>query len=428
MERPEVPGNYRLTGPTAHSAQRADNQEVRVRVLVFADYFLPGFKAGGPIRSLVGLMHHLGHRFSFSILTSDRDLGDDEPYSGVVLNRWHCLGGARCLYLEPWARRPWRLPTYLKTAEWDLLYLNSIFSLGFTVSPLVMRRLGLLPKIPAILAPRGELHAGALKLKRLRKVLFLTLARAIGMYSDLVWHATDSEEVKQIQAWFGQGAMIELIPNLTAVRTSHNPRPRAPKTTGKLRVVFLSRVGPKKNLHKALEILGGVESSITFDIFGPIEDRAYWRRCVAASRHLPSNVTVKYKGPLAHSQVTEVLSQYDLLFLPTAGENFGHVVLEALVSGCPVLTSDQTPWRDLERAAAGYDLPLERPDGFRRVLESYATMTESQHARWREGAARLGARSVSQQDKEELYADLFEKVARGTLYGQGIFAVHSSQR
>ncbi|QPI75397.1 glycosyltransferase [Sphingobium sp. Cam5-1] len=47
-----------------------------------------------------------------------------------------------------------------------------------------------------------------------------------------------------------------------------------------------------------------------------------------------------------------------MFFLPTLGENFGHVIIEALGAGTPALISDRTPWRDFDRAGCGWIMPL----------------------------------------------------------------------
>jgi glycosyltransferase involved in cell wall biosynthesis len=45
------------------------------------------------------------------------------------------------------------------------------------------------------------------------------------------------------------------------------------------------------------------------------------------------------------------------------------VICEALASGCPVLVSDQTPWRNLEAEGVGWDIPLGETERFRSVLQ-----------------------------------------------------------
>ena len=101
-----------------------------------------------------------------------------------------------------------------------------------------------------------------------------------------------------------------------------------------------------------------------FDVYGTLEDRTYWVLCDGIMKQLPVNIVVNYRGVVRPDDVISTLSQYDAFFLPTLGENFGHVVLEALLAGCPVLLSDRTPWRDMPVRRAGFDLPLDAPNGF----------------------------------------------------------------
>jgi glycosyltransferase involved in cell wall biosynthesis len=48
--------------------------------------------------------------------------------------------------------------------------------------------------------------------------------------------------------------------------------------------------------------------------------------------------------------------------MPTLGENFGHIFLEALAAGCPLMISDRTPWLELEAKGIGWDLSLDKPE------------------------------------------------------------------
>lgn len=97
----------------------------------------------------------------------------------------------------------------------------------------------------------------------------------------------------------------------------------------------------------AIDALKKIKSQVVFDIYGPAEDQNYWAQCQESAKLLPQNIRFQYCGALQPMQVPDKLAEYDLFFLPTLGENFGHVIAEALSSGLPVLISDTTPWRDL---------------------------------------------------------------------------------
>jgi hypothetical protein len=53
-------------------------------VLVLVGTYLPGYKAGGPLRSIANLVATLGLEFHFRIVTLDRDLGDKLPFLSVL--------------------------------------------------------------------------------------------------------------------------------------------------------------------------------------------------------------------------------------------------------------------------------------------------------------------------------------------------------
>jgi glycosyltransferase involved in cell wall biosynthesis len=151
-----------------------------------------------------------------------------------------------------------------------------------------------------------------------------------------------------------------------------------------------------KNLDGALRILGKVREPIELHIFGPIEDNRYWEECKAEIARLPANVSVKYIGSLAPHDVHVTLSQYDLFFLPTHGENFGHVVVEALCAGCPVLLSTATPWRMLEASNVGWDIPLSDDAAFADRIEYLSRLSREQRHAMRVAAKAYGMHIVNE--------------------------------
>jgi glycosyltransferase involved in cell wall biosynthesis len=393
-------------------------------VLIVCDYYLPGHKGGGTIRSLANLVARLGEEFDFRVVTRDRDLGDDRRYPSVRVGEWTSVGKAQVMYLPSTASSTALRAAMCKT-EHDLLYLNSFFSRQMTVQVLLMRRLGLVPKRPLVLAPRGEFSAGALTLHRGRKRLYLLFARLGGLLRDVVWQASTEHEAADLRRVLG-GALIRPRGGAGApgdaeqpVRLFHATDLAAPpaeigvrgtpsKLRGYLRVAFVGRVSPMKNLKGALEMLQGVEGELDLRIFGPIEDHAYWSRCREVIRALPANVSVTYQGEMEHARVGPTLESHDLLFLPTLGENYGHVILESLLAGCPVLISDRTPWRRLREAGVGWDLSLDEPEAFRAALQSCVEMDAEEHSELSHSARRFAVQQVRACRSAEDHRYLFE--------------------
>jgi glycosyltransferase involved in cell wall biosynthesis len=349
--------------------------EKNLSVLLFTRYYAPGYRAGGPIRALVNLVGQLGNEFTFNIVTTDRDSGDTAPYSGVVLNVWNQVGKAKVRYLSPRSRSFAGLRRLLRSSDYDLVHFTGSFSPTFTIKVLLLRRLGLTPKKPVIVAPRGELSSGALSLKRFKKRLYLQVAKLLGLYQNVIWHASSDHEVEDIRREFGLHANIVLARDLVVPSQARNRMTKlSGKVQGRLNIVFLSRVSEMKNLLGALKILHGLKGQVHLNIYGPIEDRAYWQKCQKQIEALPANVTAIYCGTVPPDEVEGVFGQHDLHLLPTLGENFGHVVFESLTAGCPVLVSDQTGWQGLEEAGAGWALPLGDMARFQQVLQKCIEM------------------------------------------------------
>ncbi|MCL4721106.1 MAG: glycosyltransferase [Gammaproteobacteria bacterium] len=365
----------------------------RKRILCFASYYLPGFKWGGPLRSLMHMQEWLGDEYEFAVVTRNRDLGETACYEGLADGTWHAVGGVGVWYLAPPYWRPAAIRAAVESFRPDALYFHSSVDPALTIVPLVLRRLGLLgTSLPVLVAPRGEFSPGARAIKPRRKAAYFAFARLAGLYRGVIWHATKDEEAAQVRSLWGNDANVVVAPNLPSRVSAVGPVRRPTKESGSLRLVFLSRIARMKNLHGALEILQNVRVPVTMDIYGTHEDPAYWAGCQKLMARLPGNVTVTYRGTVAPHDVIPTLSAYDALFLPTLGENFGHVIHEALLAGCPVIISDQTPWRGLAAEHAGFDIPLDRPDLSSQAIERLAAMDSREHESWSDRARAHGER------------------------------------
>jgi len=321
---------------------------VRPIVLCFVDYYLPGYRSGGPVRTIANFVDHLGDEFDIRIVTRDRDALDTAPYPDVGVDAWNTVGKAQVFYASKQMLTLRSVGRLLRDIPHDLLYLNSLFAFSFTGLPLLARRFGLAPQRPCVIAPRGEFSAGAIALKARKKRLYLAASRTIDLYRDLHWHASSEFEEQDIRREMGTLAeSIHVAPDLPRKIQAESDTSRAQQTrmSGPLRIVFLSRISPMKNLDFLLCGLQQVTQPMELAIYGPAEDKEYWAICETLIAQLPKHVTASYQGELRPDEVHDVFAANDLFALPTRGENFGHVILESLTSGTPVLISYQTPWQ-----------------------------------------------------------------------------------
>jgi len=355
----------------------------KLAILAFVGNYLPGYRAGGILRSLVNTVDYLCDDFKFWIVTRDRDLGEDKPYADIKLNQWQQVGNAMVYYLQPHSSKIKNILNLIVGTPHHVLYLNSFFD-PFTIKVLLIRKFSRVNFKHVIVAPRGEFAWGSLRLKYFKKLAYIQIARLFGFYKKVTWQASSElEALDIIKVMQIKPDAIHIMPDLPykiipdkSLNVTFQP---APDCEG-LRIVFLSRIAREKNLDYALRVLSKVNTRVFFDIYGPAEDATYWKECQELISKLPANVTVNYLGSVSPNEVIHIFSRYDLFLFPTAGENYGHVIAESLMAGTPVLISDKTPWRNLQANGLGWDIDLDRMDSFVAVIEKLALVSVDERA------------------------------------------------
>lgn len=376
-------------------------KNIRINVLTLTGFYIPGYRGGGPIKTIKNLCEYTGSEIGFKLITSDRDLGDDNPYETVNCGSWNKVGNASVFYVQCGLAGYSQIVRILKEKNYDLVYLNSFFSSQFSFFPVLLAKV-LGQRI--ILGPRGEFSEGALNLKPFKKRVFITLYKLFRLHQGIIFQASSDFEAGDIRRTLGDKVDIRVAENIGAQEFAQTP---FSYRDGALHAVFVSRISPMKNLLVALEMLGAVQSPLSYHIYGPIEDQDYWAQCQNVIRTLPAHIHVDYKGMLAPHEVVQTLANYDLFFFPTKGENYGHVIAEALCAGLPILISDTTPWRNLPRAGIGWDLSLNDPSAFSSVLDEVVAMAADEHLQMREKVLSWARNKFSQRDAIEANIEMF---------------------
>lgn len=345
------------------------NYPARKKILIIMGRYLPGYKDGGPVRSIKNLTDFLGNEYDFNILTCDRDHGDTKPYENIKINDWNRVGYANVYYVPP---NGFKLSVINKLAnDVNLVYVCGCFN-DYAINTLILKWLGQIKK-PVVVAAMGLFSPMEFKLKYKKKKLFTVVFNLLGLFRGIYWSATSEMEIgeikQQIKAKDSQFFIAEDLPRMV-----ENIPVFKNKEKGKLNVVWISRIAPKKNLIGAIKILQNVKSEINFTIYGPVHVEEYWEECKKELKKLPPNVEWIHKGNIESEQVVDMLRQHHIFLFPTLGENYGHVIQEALSSGCPCVLSDQTPWQDLEEKGVGYVFNLGNIDQFVNAIEEYANM------------------------------------------------------
>ena len=245
--------------------------------------------------------------------------------------------------------------------------------------------------IPYLVSPHGMLEPWALSHRGWKKSIYLRLiershllgARAIVTTSDL-----EAGNVSRLLP----AAHIHVAPlgmepppmtDRTQLRQKLNLPPDRPL------LLFLSRIDPKKGLPHLLRALAATplarEQNWRLAVVGPL-DTPHARDCRVLATELSDQLPqIDWLGGVWGEARFDWLRAADLFVLPTHSENFGLVVLEALMVGTPVMTTPYTPWAALA-GIEGIDLVEPNPESvasrLRQGLAPWPSAARDQLAHW----------------------------------------------
>ena len=381
---------------------------VKKRVLIFIDWFLPGTKSGGPVRSCANLIDHLKEEYNFVVVTRDTDYCETEPYRNVKSDEWNKLSEhLSVFYISENNLNKNFIKELVHSTEFDTAYINGIYSRLFSILPVYLLRKS---DKPVIVAARGMLNSQAFSVKPLKKRIFLSLMNVTSFYKNVRFHATNEDEAASIRKAVRSYRDTKVADNLPRKIKAAALN----KRTKKEPVTFISvaRVAKEKGTLTALRALSRAryDQEIVYDIYGPIYDQEYWKQCQEEISKLPDNLQVNYKGSIPGDDVPALFQDYHFFIMPSEGENFGHGILEALTAGCPVIISDNTPWKNLKIKEIGWDCYLSSQE-LNLALEEAITMDQDTYERWSRNAHNFALEHINDpkalEASRELFSDYF---------------------
>ena len=364
----------------------------RPGITVFSTTYPPVNFGPGPARSVYGLVEAVGSEFRFSVVASAIERSANGQASSVKPRRWNPFGRA-VVWFDPRRRMPARtVDKLLSETQPDLIYLNSLLNYRFSILPLIIGRTKF-RRVPMLLAPRGELAVGALALKRRKKQVFIAGFRLMRLHKSITWHASTQAERADIERVFGQSikchVAIDLRTGLIDEMTERDSSQSLPDSADSASLVLLSRIVPIKNIETAIKAMEFVKSSAQLTIAGPIEDAVYWNRCLELIKDLPEPGLIRYAGAIPPEAVVDFLHRFELFVFPTVGENFGHVVLESLAAGTPIIIGGNTPWDRIEKSGAGLLCDTTDPEAIAERIDYFLSLETDARNRMRNAARSL---------------------------------------
>ena len=345
-------------------------------ILCFVKYYLPGYRYGGPVRSIVNFVEEFGDQYDIRIVCSSQDALDNKPYKGITIEEWNQVGKAKVFYVSNKLIKFKKIFKLLRQTKFDVLYLNSFFTFTFSIFPLLVQYFNFTSLKSCVIAPRGEFAKNAIKLKKFKKLMYIYFAKFIGLYDNLCWQASSNLESKDISRELkNTPKTIKVAPDLISSNWIIRKDVTYQKKD-KFKIIFLSRISPMKNLDFLIKVLCSVSCPLEVSIIGPKDDKKYWEECKKLIKKAPKNVKIKIGEEIHPENVPDTFSRYNLFVFPTRGENFGHVIPEALSVGTPILLSDQTHWEQ-DNSLGLQILPLNN-DAWKNAIEEWAKLSEDE--------------------------------------------------
>lgn len=381
---------------------------MKKKILIIGPY-IPGKSYGGPVKSISNMIETLSEFYDFYVITGDRDLNSEEPYQEVEIGTWNKIGKANVFYVQK-GKEVKYIRDLLKQINYELVYTSSLFSKASVIIQL-LKWLNIIKKT-VIVAPCGEFSSGALAIKASKKKLFLYVYKMMNIHKKVTYVSSSSNDKKDIIKALGEKTNVAIAGNIVIdeIRSINIERK---KQVGQLKIVTLSRISRIKNIDYSLRLLKMLAdndtsfSEIIFDIYGPVEDKEYWKECLSFIVDINDKVKINYMGSIEYSEVVNTLSSYHIFLLPTKGENFGHVIHEAFSAGCPVIISDQTPWKMLKDKTVGYDISLDDEDAFVDAIKYYLFLNENDYKIVSNTASEYGRDRIKNQSSIREHLDMF---------------------
>ncbi len=377
-------------------------------MLIFYDHFYPAYKAGGPVQSLVNLVRRLHHHYAFYLVCKPHEMNEAKFLDGIVVNQWNNWNGmAKVLYKAYSFNKRQAYTQLLQETHPDVIFINGLFSLYYNILPLkyaigFCRRY---PNAKIVLSARGMMHPGALSQKAVKKKLFLSAFRLLGWHRKVKWHATDTQEKEFIKKYFGQNTEVETagnFPNLLPAISSPEKKP------GELIMGTIALISPMKNHLLIIRALKQITEQVTWLIYGPVKDEAYWQQCTKLIQQLPMNIKVQYKGELFPLHINNAMNSFQLFIMPSKSENFGHAILEALSAGKPVITTDTTPFKNLQQHKAGFSVSFTMIEKqLAEQISFFAKQDQKNYNNYTKNASAYASTFVNITELEENYKQLF---------------------
>lgn len=303
-----------------------------MRILHVVPTYLPATRYGGPIYAVHGLCRALAARgHEVSVFTTNVDGPRD---SNVPLDRAVDLDGVRVRYFHSELRRLYvsrdmRTALLKESSAFDVVHLHSVFLWPTDAAARAARRAG----VPYVVSPRGMLvpeliaeRSAFAKRAWLQVFERRTFEHAAGVH---VTSQREEDDARRVGI---------PLPHPFVVPNGIDPVPRPAVPRDERTVLYFGRVSWKKRIHLLINVLPQLPE-IRLVIAGN-DDEGLTPQLQDRARTIGVSDRVTFAGAIDASAKWELLARAAILAMPSISENFGNVILEAMMMETPVVLSE----------------------------------------------------------------------------------------
>ncbi len=354
-----------------------------MRLLHVVPTYLPATRYGGPIYSVHALCAALArkghevHVFTTNVDgpgVSDVPLGVPVERDGVQVT-YFATGAGRRLYRSPAMGRALRGGI----ASFDVAHCHSVFLWPTAAAAMQARR----AKVPYVVSPRGMLVGDLIQRKsRLLKTAWIGLFERRNLAGAGSIHLTSDVEAEELAKLRLPTRRVDLIPNgidappLAGAPSGEDADIPTPY------VLSLGRINWKKGLDRLIPAMA-FAPGVALVIAGN-DDENYQPRLEALAREAGVADRTHFVGPVGSARKWALIRGAAAFALPSYSENFGNVILEAMVCGVPVVVTPEVGLAQAVAAAQAGLVVSGEPQG---LGEAIAGLLADPQARRRMGEA-----------------------------------------
>lgn len=317
-----------------------------MRILHVVPTYLPATRYGGPIYAVHGLCRALvarGH--DVSVFTTNVD-GRRE--SAVPVGEDVSLDGVRVRYFPSELRRLYfsrglKRALAAEVKAFDAVHLHSVFLWPTYAAA----RAAAAANVPYVISPRGMLVPELIRERsRWMKTVWLRMFERRTFASAAAIHLTSRREEDDVRRTGMPLPHPFIVPNgIDAV-----PRPAVPR--GDQTVLYFGRISWKKRIDALIDALAQLPEARL--LIAGNDDEGLTAKLRERARLAGVGDRVTFAGAIGPAAKWELLASAAMLVLPSISENFGNVVLEAMMMETPVVLSEGVGLaEDVRSAGAG---------------------------------------------------------------------------